>query len=257
MRKNGFIIIGVCLCLVFVFSGCALFKDKAEKTAPELAEEGRAHFEDENYGKAIEAYKRLKDWYPYSQYAKEAELKIADAHYELEEYEEALFAYEQFEKLHPSDPKIAYVIYRMGRCYSDRMKDIDRTQVPTRKALDAFDRLQSRFPDSKYAEKADPLIKKCQKHLAGHEFYVGEFYFKADHYKAALARFQNVVNDYPPVGDYHKRAEQYIAKARKYIEQEKGDGGSGEKDLHPQVGPEKKPMPGQGQQQGRQPMPGP
>lgn len=251
MNKNGVIVFCLGLCLVLVFSGCALFTDKQqEKTAPELAREGRAHFADEDYSKAIEAYKRLKDWYPYSQYAKEAELKIADAHFELEEYEEALFAYEQFENLHPSDPKIPYVIYRMGRCYSDRMKDIDRTQVPTQNALDAFERLQSRFPDSRYAGKAEPLIKKCRKHLAGHEFYVGEFYFKSEHYEAALARFKNVVNRYPKAGDYPERAKKYIAEAKKYIRQGKGADEPEKKAPVRSVGPE-------GQSDPSQPLPNP
>ena len=78
-----------CRLLVLVAGyGCSfLFGPKQEKTAAELVEQGRAEFADADYKKAIEAYRKLKDWYPFSQYAKEAELKIADAHYRLEEYE--------------------------------------------------------------------------------------------------------------------------------------------------------------------------
>lgn len=209
-----------CLLLVLVAGyGCSfLFGPKQEKTAAELVEQGREEFADEDYKKAIEAYRKLKDWYPFSQYAKEAELKIADAHYRLKEYEQAISAYEEFERLHPSDPKIAYVVYYTGRCYFDRMKGIDRDQSFTEKALQVFKQLRRRFPESEYAEKAESHIRKCLKTLAGHDFYVGEFYYKQDHYKAALARFEDVVNNYPPeFEELRERARDYIERCREHI----------------------------------------
>ncbi len=205
---------GVILLCVLMIAGCAGFGKKPEKTAPELAQEGRKYFAAEKYEKAIDVYKRLTDWYPYSQFAKEAELRIADAHFELEQYEEALFAYGQYEQLHPSDPKIPYIIYRIGRCHYDRMEGIDRTQVPAQLALETFRRLKSRFPESEYAEKADPLIQDALTKMAGHEFYVGRFYFKSGHYKAAILRFENVISNYPADSGYHEEARKYLAEAK-------------------------------------------
>jgi len=218
MKKH--FIIASCLFLVLVIAGCSLFGKKPEKTAPELAAEGGKYYADENYQKAIEVYKRLKDWYPYSPYAKEAEIRIADAHFNLEEYDDALFAYEQYEQLHPSDPKIPYIIYQIGRSHYDRIEGIDRTQVPARKAMEAFQRLRSRFPESEYAEKAAPLIEEARNNLAGHEFYVGRFYFKAGHYKAAVKRFETVLNKYSDDTDYHEDAQYYLAEARKHLAQQ-------------------------------------
>ena len=43
--------------------------------------------------------------------------------------------------------------------------------------------------------------------MAGHEFYVGEFYFKNKHYKAAIVRFRTVVSNYPDVGLTEKALE--------------------------------------------------
>ena len=211
----------ICLLLVLVSGfGCSfLFAPEQEKTANELAEQGREEFAEEKYQKAVEAYRKLKDWYPFSQYAKEAELKIADAHYQLKEYEQAISAYEEFERLHPNDPKIPYVVYRTGRCYFDRMKSIDRDQSFTEKALQVFKQLRRRFPESQYAEKAASHTRKCLKTLAGHDFYVGEFYFKQERYKAALARFENVVNNYPAeLDDLQAKAWDYIDRCRGHLE---------------------------------------
>ncbi len=168
-------------------------------------------YEDGDYRKAVEHFQRLKDIYPFSKYAMLAELKLGDAHYRLEQYEDAVFAYEEFEKLHPRNEAIPYVIYQIGRCYFDRIDTTDRDQRAARKALDAFERLRKQYPDDPYARSAADHLLTCQKSLAGHEFGIGAFYYKTKHYKAALARFKTVVTRYPDLG-YHQPALDYIAR---------------------------------------------
>ncbi|MFP4194329.1 MAG: outer membrane protein assembly factor BamD [Desulfobacterales bacterium] len=208
----------LCAALFIGAAGCAgWLGKKEEKPASELAEEGETYFENEKYLKAIEVYENLRDWYPYSEYTKTAELRIADAHYHKGNYEQALAEYEYYERMHPGDEKIPYVIYQTGMCHYERIKSIDRTQVPTQKALDAFRRLRSRFPESQYSEKAEPKIKECREQLAGHEFYVGRFYFKSGYYKAALSRFENVTGDYSDVEKYRQEAEEYIELSKENL----------------------------------------
>lgn len=215
MKRNLFT--AVCLLLVLAVAGCSWFGKKPEKTATELATDGEKYFAKKDYEKSIEVYKRLKDWYPYSKFAKEAEIRIADSHYNLKQYDDALFAYEQFEQLHPSEPKIPYVIYQIGLCHYDRMEGIDRTQVPAKNALEAFQRLRSRFPGSEYAEKAKPMIEAARKNMAGHELYIGRFYFKNGHYKAAIKRFEKVLNKYPDEVAYRDEAKDYLEQARTHL----------------------------------------
>lgn len=189
-------------------------------TAEELAMKGMEEFDDGEYKKSIGQFQKLKDIYPFSQYAILAELKLGDAHYRLEQYEDAVFAYEEFEKLHPRNEAIPYVIYQIGRCHFDRISTPDRDQTAARKALAAFQRLQKQFPDDPYSRSAAEHLIACYKSLAGHEFGIGQFYFKTHHYKAALGRFRRVVSDFPDVG-YHQPALDYITKCEKRITQQK------------------------------------
>jgi outer membrane protein assembly factor BamD len=188
-------------------------------TAEELAINGMDQFENGNYHKAIEHFQRLKDIYPFSRFSMLAELKLGDAHYRLEQYEDALFAYEEFEKLHPRNEAIPYVIYQIGRCHFDRITTPDRDQTSARKALETFIRLQKQFPNDPYSRSAAEHLVACYKSLSGHEFIVGEFYFKANHFKAALARFRTLVSDYPDVG-YHQPALNLIAACEKKLSEE-------------------------------------
>ncbi len=195
---------------LLVVSGCAWFETKEEKTAQELASDGMDQFNRGKYKKAIESFEKLKDWYPFSKFVILAELKIADAYYNIKEYEEAVAAYEEFENLHPRNEAVPYTIYQIGLCYFEQIDTVDRDQTSAKKALDTFNRLKKQFPVDSYTIKAQEHIKKCLKSLAGHEFYVGIFYLKSKHYKAALNRFKSVLSNYPDVG-VHQTALQYIA----------------------------------------------
>jgi outer membrane protein assembly factor BamD len=190
--------------------GCTWFQPKEEKTAQELAEEGMEAFQVEDYSRSIEAFEKLRDWYPFSQYSILAELKLGDAHYHLRQYDEAVVAYEAFENLHPKNEAVPYVLYQIGRCYFDRLEVIDRDQGVAREAIQGFERLIRSYPNSFQAKRARQHIRVCNKHLAEHEFYVGRFYYRTKHYRAALERFKTVVRSYPDLGVHHK-AIQYIA----------------------------------------------
>lgn len=206
----------ICLLLMLLAIGCA-GNVKEEKTAEQLADEGIQAYQAGHYQKSIEAFKKLRDWYPFSKHALLADLKIADCHFAMENYEEAVIAYEEFERMHPRNEAIPFVIYRIGLCHYNRLDTIDRDQAPARNALDVFYRLSRQFPGSEYAQKAAGPIKECRESLAGHEFYVGEFYFKSKHYRAALNRFQNIVNQFPDTGNV-EAAEKYIKSCLQHLE---------------------------------------
>ena len=195
---------------LLLVSGCAWFETNEEKTAQELASDGMDQFNSEDYRDSIESFEKLKDWYPFSKFAILAELKIADAYYNIKEYEEAVASYEEFESLHPRNEAIPYVIFQIGLCYFEQIDTIDRDQTPAKKALNTFNRLKQQFPGDSYTIKGEEHIKECLKSLAGHELYVGLFYFKNKHYKAALSRFKSVLTKYSDVG-VHQMALQHIA----------------------------------------------
>ena len=219
--------IAVAFIILFLGSGCSALKktwdsitgEEETKPAQQLAWDGMDAFEDGDYRDAIDSFQQLKDWYPFSKYAILAELKIADGHYHLQQYEEAIFAYEEFEKLHPRNEAIPYVIYQIGLSYYDQIDTIDRDQKPARKALETFQRLIKQFPNDQYARSATEHIPKCLKSLAGNDYYIGLFYYKSKHYKAALSRFMSVLSNYPDVG-YHQDALQFIAKCEASLSEE-------------------------------------
>ena len=183
----------------FLFSlmGCGLLRSKEtkelEKTPESLIAEGLDAYQRKNYEKAGEAFQNLKDRFPYNPYAIVAELKLADSHFLNKEYLLAATAYKEFEKLHPSNEIIPYVIFQLAMCYFKQMPTIDRDQSYAFQAAQEFDRLIKNYPRSEYISQAESNLITAKKNLASHEFLIGEFYFKEKNYDAALGRFEGIL----------------------------------------------------------------
>ncbi|NDY70721.1 outer membrane protein assembly factor BamD [Desulfobacter hydrogenophilus] len=211
--------------MVFLFlSGCALFEENHQmnKNAQQLAAEGAASFMNEDYEDAVKAYTDLKDWYPFSKYAILAELKIADAHFHLEEYPEAIAAYENFEKLHPKNEAVPYIINQIAMCWFNQINTIDRDATPAKKAMAEFKRLIRLFPENEYSQDALAHIDACIDNIVSHELYVADFYNKTKKYEAALKRYQYIVENYAGT-DQSQIALENIPKMSEHIKAVESD----------------------------------
>lgn len=187
--------------LIFLLSGCGLFKSEAskelERTPDSLIMEGLDNYQRNRYERAIEAFQKLKDRFPYNQYAIVAELKLADSYFLNKDYALAAVAYKEFEKLHPANEIIPYVIFQLAMCYFKQMPAIDRDQTYASQAVQEFERLIKNFPKSDYLSQAQANLITAKKNLVAHEFYIGEFYFKGKKYEAALGRFDGILRRFP------------------------------------------------------------
>jgi outer membrane protein assembly factor BamD len=215
------------ICMLLLLNGCglwhSLFGGEEELTPAELMSNGIEEFNDGNFEAAAQLFQKVKDRYPYSKYATQAELKMADAQYEKDLFDEAYDAYTEFEKLHPRNPSIPYVMFQKGMCNFKRAGTIDRDQSPTRKAQEDFERLIKMHRRSPYAERARRKVRECYIKQAEHEVYVGDFYFKMGKYGPAMERYIYLIEHYPDVGQYHSALEKIKICKEKIAEQKEED----------------------------------
>ena len=139
----------------------------------------KAPYEERNYEVAIKKLNEFKSRFPYSRYAIEAELLIADSNFETNKFTEAGVAYEQFVKLHPKHEKTDLVLYRIGLCYwKDAPSEIDREQEYTQISIKKWERLIKEFPQSPHSEQAKQFIKAGKLRMAQAEDFIARFYCK-------------------------------------------------------------------------------
>ncbi|MCE5263215.1 MAG: outer membrane protein assembly factor BamD [Deltaproteobacteria bacterium] len=211
------------LVVLFLISGCKIWLPWAKKTTdlprstPEgLYQQALLDYQSGDYKRAIELFQRVKEEYPLSQLALAAELGVGDAYFSGKQYIEAELVYSEFLNLHPTNENLPYVMYQIGMCHFNDGSTIDRDQTETFKALKEFERLMTRFPQSKFSFMAEKMIRECKKTLGEQEFYVGEFYFNIKEYAAALRRFEKIAREYPNVGlDY--KVSFFIAETKRRL----------------------------------------
>ncbi len=194
-RKASFLILAIVISLIFV--GCGTKTDKKDENVEELARQGIAKFKYGKYADALEIFKIIKERHPFSRYGVLAELKAADSNFYLHEKEAALALYQDFEKNHPTNEAIPYVLYQIGECYYDKIDTADRDPGGAYDSIRAFNRLLKTFPDSSYATEARIKVSKANDFLARHELGVAKYYRNVKSYGEAKGRLEFLLANYP------------------------------------------------------------
>lgn len=171
-------------------------------------------YDDGNYEIAVTKLGEFKARFPYSKYAAESELLIANAHFELDHFAEAAVAYDQFVKLHPKHPKVDYAMFRVGESYwKDAPEEIDREQEFTLKAIKEWEDLIAKMPESPYSKKAKELVAQGKRRVAESVAFIFRFYCKQEIYHACAYRAIQEADEYPEYADLRIDALEHAIKA--------------------------------------------
>ena len=213
--------------LLFIFTISLTFFSCAseEKLAdtPEAAFAIAQEFEKSDRNQiAIQRYMDVKNKYPYSSLATEAELAIADIYFKTEDYSEAQISYQNFREFHPKHSKTDYVIFRIGLSYFQQLPEtIDRDLSLANDAIYAFNELIKKFPGSDYKTEAEEYRKKAFTMLNEKELYVADFYFKQKMYDSAFNRYEMSYKKFSGFGLDARSVAGAIRSARELNDNEK------------------------------------
>ena len=189
-----------CALLACVLGACSTGYKKGE-SAEEAYKLAQEYEKDERYEDAVRNYQDVRNRFPYSNLATQAELALADVYFKQESYPEAQVAYEGFRELHPKHPKIDYVIFRTGLSHFMQLPEtIDRDLSAAHSAIASFNEVLNNYSQSSYVTEAQKNKDAAQKMLLEKEIYIGDFYFKKDIFDSALTRYESALKDYPNLG---------------------------------------------------------
>jgi outer membrane protein assembly factor BamD len=134
-----------------------------------------------------------------SVYTPLAQLRLGDSHYTqggFMGFIEAISSYRKFLRQYPRHEKAAYVQYQIGMCHFKRSLSPQRDSSDTEYALLEFQKVVKLYPQSVHAASAKHRIRLCRRKLAEREFAIGKFYYRQVEYKAALDRFEEILQNY-------------------------------------------------------------
>ncbi len=182
----------------------------------------------DHYQTAIEKLRTVKNKFPYSKVAVDAQLKIADVYFAQESWAEAASAYETFRDLHPRHERVAYAMYRAAKSFfNDIPSPIARDLTPATKAVDAYNEFLKQFPAAPEVADAQKDLGQAREDLAMKELYIGDFYFKREFYDSAKGRYQKIIELYP-ASQSAGQAKSKLDLAEKYLSEAKKEGKNGQ-----------------------------
>ena len=187
--------------VIAVIAGCAGTVSTTGKSTDMLFKEGERLFAKGKYEDAITVWKRVRDAYQSPDMTATAEIKIADAQYENKNYIEAAAAYEDFRKLHPSNEKAPYALFRQAMSNFHQIGKFDTDQTAVKNTVILLRSFIQQYPDSENAAEARKNLENCRLRQIQYENYVGRFYLRTDQITAAIKRFEDTLKSYPdPAG---------------------------------------------------------
>ena len=199
IRRRSRVLTLTFLCVLgLAFAGCSGDDEEVyvEHPVEDLYNEAMDLLLAESYNAAAAAFEEVDRQHPYSVWATKAQLMSAFAHYQSTNYDETVLAAERFIELHPGSSDAPYARYLVGLSFYEQISDVGRDQRNTELALEAFEDVVLRYPDTRYARDAALKISLARDHLAGKEMEVGRTYQGLEFYLAAINRFRNVISEY-------------------------------------------------------------
>lgn len=175
-------------------------------SASDFYKESSLSLKNAEFETAITYLENLEARFPFSPYARQAQLDVAYAYYKFDEPESAISAADRFIRINPRDPNVAYAWYLKGRADFTRGRGFMDDYLPRdisqhdnqsmHDAMRSFSTLVKQYPDSRYAVDAHQHMIHLRNKLAEAELHAAKYYIKRKAWLAAAKRGQYVVENY-------------------------------------------------------------
>ena len=181
--------------LCFGLAACSGDKVIPQQPLADIYDEAYAEFEDENYDTAAEKFLLAETQYPSGEWAADALIMAAYSRYMDEDFAGAILAADRFMRFHPGHPDAVYVMYLRGMCYYRQVSDVRREPGMSVFALQQFQQLSERYPNSPYAKNAKNKITILKNYIAGKVMYSARNDMRKENWASAITKLQSIISD--------------------------------------------------------------
>ena len=187
--------------LVLLFGFCGLLaacgggeEIKPERPLEEIYQEAYKEFNKKNYDDAAELFETAESQYPASPWAANALVMMAYSRYLDNDFAGSILAIDRYMRFHPGHRDVPYMMYLRGMNYYRQVSDVRRDPGMSAYALQQFQQLVERFPDSEYAKNAENKILILKNYIAGKVMYSARDDMQKQNWTSAISRLQSVVS---------------------------------------------------------------
>jgi outer membrane protein assembly factor BamD len=163
-----------------------------------------------DYDAAVKDYELVVKYAPYSYYAPQALVEIANLHLRAKHYHLAIGALDQLIDVYPDSVEVPHVYLKIAEIYSNLVKGDHYNQGGAATALRSYNEFCALFPGHEKVDFVRQKIGELQESIARSKIALGDFYFNVRHNgKAAKMLYRSAI-DFAPHTAEAKVAEEKI-----------------------------------------------
>ena len=192
-KTSSYTVITRLISILFILVSCSNIendKKQAIETDVDIYKRALLLIEENDYKSALNEFENLLLNYPFSNLAVKSEITSAYSLYEDNQIQKAINKLNSFIEMNPTGELTIYAHYLLGMCYYIQTSQKGRDASLSLKAINYFQIIESKYPNSKYAKDAKLKILYLKNRLAENELAVGKFYLKKNASGSAIKRFK-------------------------------------------------------------------
>lgn len=189
--KKIFLLLSLCA----VLSACGGGEEiVVERPLEDIYQEAYTEFNKKHYEEAAELFQTAESQYPSSPWSADALVMMAYSRYMDKDFAGSILAIDRYMRFHPGHRDVPYMMYLRGMCYYRQVSDVRRDPGMSAFALQQFQQLVDRFPNSEYAKNAKNKILILKNYIAGKIMYAAREDMFNKNWTSAITRFQSVLS---------------------------------------------------------------
>jgi outer membrane protein assembly factor BamD len=198
-KTSSYTVITRLISILFILVSCSNIendKKQAIGTDVDIYKRALLLIEENDYKSALNEFENLLLNYPFSDLAVKSEITSAYSLYEDNQIQKAINKLNSFIEMNPTGELTIYAHYLLGMCYYIQTSQKGRDASLSLKAINYFQIIESKYPNSKYAKDAKLKILYLKNRLAENELAVGKFYLKKNASGSAIKRFKVILEKF-------------------------------------------------------------
>ena len=173
-----------------------IIEEGLTETPEQLYVIAKLDLDEELYEEAKLKFENINFKFPLSNEGIQSLIMIAFIEYAQLNYDEAIYKFDRIIKKYPSHKNIDYAYYMRAMCYFEQIKHEALDGKNNQEAMENFNQIINRFPESKYARDSQQKIIFVKENIAAKHMDIALFYLNQKKYLAALNRYNIVINEY-------------------------------------------------------------
>ena len=169
-------------------------------------------YDSQKYDRAIQLFEKVTPMYRGKPQMERIQYMVAQSHYNTKQYSLAAYYFDKFAKNYPKSSKVEEAAYLSAYSYYLASPIYSLDQKDTKQAISALQNFIYTYPNSDKVADANNSIKELTHKLEKKSFEIAMQYYKMNDYIAAIASFDNLMNDYMGTS-YDEQAMYYKFKA--------------------------------------------